>query len=92
MVAPVGSNVLAGERMVKEARRFLCHEDGVDPVDFNMGCWFVASHFQELCSFFNISESERDNNEVACLKRFKAGPVVNRIKALADTEGRVFTL
>jgi len=36
-----------------------CGKDKINPILFNMGAWFVGSHFQRLCSFFQIPMLQR---------------------------------
>jgi hypothetical protein len=48
-----------------------CISEGVDPAEFNKGAWFVGSHFNDICSFFRINESDRQERE-KCVSNFDA--------------------
>lgn len=39
----------------------LCLENDIDPLRFNMGAWFIGSHYRDLCRFHRISENESIN-------------------------------
>jgi hypothetical protein len=63
-----------------------CQEDGIDPVSFNMGAWLIGSHFQRLCSFFQVPMLDRFDYR-ATLNIFDPTIVNQAIQYLAISEG-----
>lgn len=63
-----------------------CRGDGINPVLFNMGAWFIGSHFQRLCSFFQVPVSHRFDYQGA-LDTFDSALVNRGIRNLASSEG-----
>jgi hypothetical protein len=63
-----------------------CQRDGVDPVLFNMGAWLLGSHFQNLCSFFQVPMLKRFNYG-GTLDIFDPNLVNRAIGNLARSEG-----
>jgi len=39
----------------------LCLKNDINPLRFNMGAWFIGSHYRDLCRFHKISENESIN-------------------------------
>ncbi|MCX6821997.1 MAG: hypothetical protein NTW30_04435 [Candidatus Aenigmarchaeota archaeon] len=57
----------------------LCYQDNVNPIHFNMGAWFIGSHYEELCRFHNIPE-EQTNNLEHCIKEFNRDKIIRALK------------
>lgn len=61
LAAMCWSDVDTEQNVEKVARDIVerCREQGIDPIAFNKGAWFVGAHFQKLCGFFNIETTLR---------------------------------
>lgn len=66
------------DRDAKEITR-LCIQSGVNPIRFNMGAWFVGSHYYELCRFHNIPEDLIENRS-DCIEKFDKDKVKEALK------------
>lgn len=58
----------------------LCTQNNINPQKFNNGAWFVGSHFDDLCCYFNVPEFDRINLPNCVVKYFKANKVFPAIK------------
>jgi len=58
----------------------VCQQINIDPVSFNKGAWFVGSHFDSLCDFFNVPEREQIYMSSCVLNYFRSDKVVNAIR------------
>lgn len=56
-----------------------CHNDGIDPIAFNQGAWFVGSHYTDLWRFHKISENDSIKIE-NCIMKFNISKIVKAIK------------
>jgi len=65
----------------KDAREItrLCLQNKINPIRFNMGAWFVGSHYDELCRFHNIPE-ELTPNWSYCIKKFDKDKVLRALE------------
>lgn len=57
-----------------------CQQMRIDHVSFNKGAWFVGSHFDRLCYFFNIPEQKQIDMSSCVLNYFRSDKVVNAIR------------
>jgi hypothetical protein len=68
-----------------------CNKNGIDPVCFNQGAWFVGSHYINLCRFHNISE-EDSINIVECVQKFNKNKVVTAIQKYEKLQEEIFVV
>ena len=61
-----------------------CNEEGVDPIGFNKAAWFVGSHFQDICDFFDVPLLER-LDRTSCLRHFDPDVLTRAIAEYADS-------
>jgi len=57
----------------------LCLQNNINPIRFNMGAWFIGSHYDELCRFHNIPE-ELTPNWSYCIEKFDKEKVSKALK------------
>lgn len=71
-----------------------CKAEGVDPMNFNKGAWFVGSHFQNICSFCGVKASDRLSYTADIVDQFDPNKVEQAIKTLSSLEagGQVFSV
>jgi hypothetical protein len=85
------------EKMAKDIV-IRCRKQGIDPIAFNKGAWFVGAHFQKLCSFSNIETTERlsDTGTLSpeAILRFDPHKVKKAIETLnkAERAGKIYPL
>lgn len=75
-----------------------CRNQGIDPIAFNKGAWFVGANFQKLCNFFNIETTRRLSATGALaeetIHRFDANIVKKAIETVgkAESAGEIYPL
>jgi hypothetical protein len=56
-----------------------CIKNGIDPLSFNQGAWFVGSHYTDLWRFHKISEDESVDIE-NCIMMFDESRIIQAIE------------
>ncbi|MFW6118150.1 MAG: hypothetical protein ACOC6R_01480 [Chloroflexota bacterium] len=85
------------ERIARDIVR-RCRKQGINPIAFNKGAWFVGAHFQKLCSFFNIETTRRlsDTGTLTreAIHRFDPNVIKKAIETLgkAESAGEIYPL
>lgn len=75
-----------------------CRDEGIDPIAFNKGAWFIGAHFQKLCSFFKIETTIRLSDTGAlttnAIYRFAPEIIKKAIETLGASEaaGEIYPL
>jgi hypothetical protein len=57
-----------GLELMKEITQ-CCQNNNVSPSEYNKGAWFLGYHFQSICDFFVVKETERFN-KIYCLLNY----------------------
>lgn len=89
---------IAGIKDVEKVAKAIvecCRVQGIDPIDFNKGAWFLGANFQKLCGFFRIDTTMRlpDLNTRA-IEKFDLAELERAIETLgrAKSPERIYPL
>jgi hypothetical protein len=64
-----------------------CIKDGIEPIYFNQGTWFVRSHYTDLWRFHKISEDESINMR-ECIMKFDESRIISAIERFEKLKER----